>query len=387
MNAELETIATALGEAKLLVERRGALPATISGITDDSRAVKPGTLFVAVRGTRKRRTRLSRRGSARRRRRGDRSGSVAHDAPGARRERRQARRGRSRRRPRTGFRRAISSWSASPERTARRPPSTCCAILLADGDVKSASIGTLGVLLGSEGTPLDGGGGLTTPGPIELQRVFRATARPRRASRGDGSVVALAAPAPRGRCVVRRRDVHELHARPPRLPRHDGGVLRREGDAARLPSAAWNGGVEPRRHRLGRAPHRAAARGFQRSACRTRRCTPRTFDSIRAAASSRSGWARSRRTVRLPLIGDFNVINALGAAATAYALGMPADRVAERLSTHAAGAGASRADPRDAGGLERLRAHARRADSCARRGAPIRRRAADRRIRLRRRPR
>jgi UDP-N-acetylmuramoyl-L-alanyl-D-glutamate--2,6-diaminopimelate ligase len=37
--------------------------------------------------------------------------------------------------------------------------------------------------------------------------------------------------------------------------------------------------------------------------------------------------------VRLPLIGDFNVTNALGAAATAYALGMPTDRIAERLST------------------------------------------------------
>ena len=40
-----------------------------------------------------------------------------------------------------------------------------------------------------------------------------------------------------------------------------------------------------------------------------------------------------RREVRLPLIGDFNVINALGAAAAAYALGVPADRIAERLSS------------------------------------------------------
>src|SRR5581483_9702501 len=46
--------------------------------------------------------------------------------------------------------------------------------LLDDSDARSASIGTLGVLIGSEGTPLEGGGGLTTPGPIELQRIFRA---------------------------------------------------------------------------------------------------------------------------------------------------------------------------------------------------------------------
>ncbi len=35
----------------------------------------------------------------------------------------------------------------------------------------------------------------------------------------------------------------------------------------------------------------------------------------------------------MPLIGDFNVINALGAAASAYALGVSSERVAERLST------------------------------------------------------
>jgi UDP-N-acetylmuramoyl-L-alanyl-D-glutamate--2,6-diaminopimelate ligase len=37
--------------------------------------------------------------------------------------------------------------------------------------------------------------------------------------------------------------------------------------------------------------------------------------------------------VRLPLIGDFNVVNALGAAATAFALGMQAQRIAAGLST------------------------------------------------------
>src|SRR5581483_3150777 len=40
-----------------------------------------------------------------------------------------------------------------------------------------------------------------------------------------------------------------------------------------------------------------------------------------------------RARVRLPLIGDFNVINALGAAASAYALGLPAPRIAQRLSS------------------------------------------------------
>jgi UDP-N-acetylmuramoyl-L-alanyl-D-glutamate--2,6-diaminopimelate ligase len=40
-----------------------------------------------------------------------------------------------------------------------------------------------------------------------------------------------------------------------------------------------------------------------------------------------------RVAVRLPLIGDFNIINALGAAASAFALGIPSSRIGERLST------------------------------------------------------
>jgi UDP-N-acetylmuramoyl-L-alanyl-D-glutamate--2,6-diaminopimelate ligase len=40
-----------------------------------------------------------------------------------------------------------------------------------------------------------------------------------------------------------------------------------------------------------------------------------------------------RVLVQLPLIGDFNVINALAAAAAAYSLGMPATRIGERLTS------------------------------------------------------
>src|SRR6185312_3944743 len=45
-------------------------------------------------------------------------------------------------------------------------------------------------------------------------------------------------------------------------------------------------------------------------------------------------WLDTEKThVRLPLIGDFNVVNALGAAASAFALGVTADRIAQRLSS------------------------------------------------------
>src|SRR5512143_1112433 len=48
---KLEAIENALAEAGLLAEARGTLPGTIAGVTDDSRAVRDGFLFVAVRGS------------------------------------------------------------------------------------------------------------------------------------------------------------------------------------------------------------------------------------------------------------------------------------------------------------------------------------------------
>src|SRR6476660_5528125 len=53
MNVRTEVIARALDDAGggLLVERRGALPETVTDITDDGRAVAAGALFAAVRGT------------------------------------------------------------------------------------------------------------------------------------------------------------------------------------------------------------------------------------------------------------------------------------------------------------------------------------------------
>src|SRR5207244_5027606 len=43
--------------------------------------------------------------------------------------------------------------------------------------------------------------------------------------------------------------------------------------------------------------------------------------------------AGERQPVRLPLIGDFNVMNALGAAAASYALGTSTEQIAARLSS------------------------------------------------------
>ena len=46
-----QSVRDALARAGLLVEVRGSLPESLTGITDDSRQVSAGSLFVAVRGT------------------------------------------------------------------------------------------------------------------------------------------------------------------------------------------------------------------------------------------------------------------------------------------------------------------------------------------------
>ncbi|HEY9228996.1 MAG TPA: UDP-N-acetylmuramoyl-L-alanyl-D-glutamate--2,6-diaminopimelate ligase [Gemmatimonadaceae bacterium] len=331
MHAEIDRIARALDEAGLLVERRGALPAAVSGITDDSRTVKTGHLFVAVRGS-------------------ERDGHDYLEAA--------AKAGASAAIVQDPSRTSLPSLVVNDGRRAAavagaaaygRPARSLQLVgvtgtngktttvnmlrhLLADGEVQSASIGTLGVLIGSEGTPLAGGGGLTTPGPIELQRIFRALV--------DGGV----------RRVAMEVSSHSLHQH-----RVDGVLfdvatftnftrdhldyhgtmdayfaskvrlldylLPHGTVVANLDDQAWEG-LRTERRRVGFSERVPSAEVHAENI----RYNPRG-----------SEWTlvlhEERHPVRLPLIGDFNVINALGAAASAYALGLPSARIAARLST------------------------------------------------------
>src|ERR1041384_6567695 len=173
MHADIAAIAQALDEAGLLVERRGAFAGAVSGITDDSRAVTPGSIFVAVRGSERdgheyleaamkagataaivqdaSRTALPALVVNDTRRAAAVAGAAAYGFPA----------------------RALQLVGATGT-NGKTTTVNMLRHLLDESSVRSASIGTLGVLIGSEGTALEGGGGLTTPGPIELQRVFRA---------------------------------------------------------------------------------------------------------------------------------------------------------------------------------------------------------------------
>jgi len=169
----LATVAAALEQAGLLVARRGAIPDQARGIADDSRQMQPGGLFVAVRGAVR----------------------DGHDFLPAAEERGAAvviaedpaRTALPALVVREGRRAAAVAAAAAygePARALRlvavtgtNGKTTTVGILrhlLDEVGSRAASIGTLGVLLGSEGTPVPGGQGLTTPGPVELQRVLRA---------------------------------------------------------------------------------------------------------------------------------------------------------------------------------------------------------------------
>jgi UDP-N-acetylmuramoyl-L-alanyl-D-glutamate--2,6-diaminopimelate ligase len=330
MHADIDKIAQALDEAKLLVERRGAFPSHVEGITDDSRAVQKGGLFVAVRGSeRDGHDFLGAAASA---------GAAVAIVQDPSRTKLPALVVNDTRRAAAVAGAAAYGFPAKEVRlvgiTGTNGKTTTVNMLrhlLDESSARSASIGTLGVLIGSEGTPLEGGGGLTTPGPIELQRIFRALI--------DRGVRSIAMEVSSHSLDQRRvegvffdvaaftnltRDHLDYHgtmdnyfAAKAKLIDH---LLPHGSVVFNVDDPAW-GALTTNRRRIGFSER---------------------VDSEVHASNIRFGPRGSDFTlhlegevaeVRLPLIGDFNVLNSLGAAAVAYALGLRASHVATRLSS------------------------------------------------------
>jgi UDP-N-acetylmuramoyl-L-alanyl-D-glutamate--2,6-diaminopimelate ligase len=203
--------------------------------------------------------------------------------------------------------------------------------LLDEPAARCASIGTLGVLIGSEGMPLEGGGGLTTPGPVELQRVLRALYE-----RGV-------------RTVAMETSSHALHQRRVEGLRFDAGVftnLTRDHLDYHVTMEAY---LEAKALLVGQLTRQGTAvLNADDEAWRTLPMAPRTLRfGMTSAADVRaldvrydprgSSWTLEvcgdRHPVRLPLNGDFNVANALAAAGAASAVGLGAATIADRLTT------------------------------------------------------
>ncbi|MGH7695577.1 MAG: Mur ligase domain-containing protein, partial [Gemmatimonadaceae bacterium] len=173
MTVALAGIVEALSRAGLVVSLDGSLPVEITAVTDDSRRVVPGALFLAVRGATADGHNYLNDAEA--------AGAAAAVVEVEGRTTLPAIRVNDGRAAAAIAAAAFHGWPATSLRllavTGTSGKSTTVAMLRHMFDEppgSSASIGTLGVLRGSAGAPLADIGGLTTPGPIELQRVLRA---------------------------------------------------------------------------------------------------------------------------------------------------------------------------------------------------------------------
>jgi UDP-N-acetylmuramoyl-L-alanyl-D-glutamate--2,6-diaminopimelate ligase len=326
----LARIVHALAEAGLLVSADPGVPSTVEEITDDSRSVRAGTLFLAVRGAaRDGHDFLATAAAAG-------ASAVVVDDPA-----RTTLPALVVRDTRRAAAVAASAFHHFPARTLRlvgvtgtNGKTTTVGMLrhLLDAPrVRCASIGTLGVLIGSEGRELPGGNGLTTPGPVELQRVLRELV-----DAGVGT-------------VAMETSSHALHQRRVEGLQFAAGVftnLTRDHLDYHATMDAYLAAKALLVDAL--APDGASVVNADDDAWGTLKAAPRTVRfgladhaDVRAAdvdfGPRGSRWTLvcggERHPVALPLIGDFNIANALAAAAAAWTLGLAPRDIAAKLST------------------------------------------------------
>jgi UDP-N-acetylmuramoyl-L-alanyl-D-glutamate--2,6-diaminopimelate ligase len=330
MKVDVSAIKAALTRRGLLASTQGHIPDEVGGISDDSRTVRHGDLFIAVRGWNSDGhdflDAAAHRGAA---------AAIVEDPSRTKLPSMVVREGRQ------AAAVAAATAYGDPARelrllgvTGTNGKTTTTSImrhLFDDGDASSASIGTLGVLVGSEGETLPGGGGLTTPGPVELQRVLRELV--------DRRVRTVAMEVSSHSLDQRRidgldfdvvvftnltRDHLDYHgtmenylAAKVRLLDY----LKRDGTAVVNADATEWGALKPSARQI-----RFSILGSADISAQDVRFTP---DGSTWRLVTPSGPA----DVTLPLIGDVNVENALAAAAAAFALGQSPAAIADRLRT------------------------------------------------------
>jgi UDP-N-acetylmuramoyl-L-alanyl-D-glutamate--2,6-diaminopimelate ligase len=323
----------ALQRAGLLVAVHGTLPETLSSITDDSRAATAGGLFVAVRGSARDGHQFLPQVAAQHAAAVIVSDAAATALPAI---------------VVTDSRRAVAvaaaTWYGEPASslhlvavTGTNGKTTSASMLrhlLSSDEHDAASIGTLGVLIGSAGRAHPGGHGLTTPGPIELQRLLRDLV--------DAGVRWVAMEASSHALHQRRleglafdaalftnftRDHLDYHGSMEEYFVAKAMLLEQLTPAGAVvlnaDDAAW-ANLPPTPHR--RLRFSAGANGADVYARRPE-FTPRGSSFTLCAP------ATDAVKVQLPLLGDFQVENAVGVAAVGIALGLPLARIAERLET------------------------------------------------------
>jgi UDP-N-acetylmuramoyl-L-alanyl-D-glutamate--2,6-diaminopimelate ligase len=202
---------------------------------------------------------------------------------------------------------------------------------LLGGRYPAASLGTLGVI-GAEGGWLPGEESLTTPGPVELAALLRTLVeRGVKAVAMEVSSHALAQARVHG---VRfdaavftdlTRDHLDYHGTVEAYLAAKRSLV----DLLRPDGVAVVNGEDPAWSGLGEVAPRSVSFGIAPPA-------EVWVDELEFGAHGarfRLVTGEGRVQVELPLLGAFNVQNALGAAAAALALGIPLEEVAARLAT------------------------------------------------------
>jgi UDP-N-acetylmuramoyl-L-alanyl-D-glutamate--2,6-diaminopimelate ligase len=323
----LDAIVTALRRAQQLVVEPG-VDVPISGVTDDSRRVSAGTLFCAIDGT-------AQDGHSFVAEAGERGAGAAVvaraiEAPIPQVQVRDSRQA-------AGI--VAAEWYGRPAEslevtgvTGTNGKTTTVALLrhLLNAGGSAGSVGTLGAMDGS-GQALSGVGNLTTPGPIELHRVL-AELRDRgvrtvaiEASSHALDQQRLASVGLRGAIYTNLSHEH--------LDYH--GTMEAYRDAkARLSDLLAPGGTEvvneddPAWRALGRRDNIRRI-GFGRSSGEVR---VHGVHLDAAGASAVFVFDGAEYPAHLPLLGDFNVENALAAATMAWAMGLAPEAIVDRLT-------------------------------------------------------
>jgi UDP-N-acetylmuramoyl-L-alanyl-D-glutamate--2,6-diaminopimelate ligase len=320
----------ALQDSGLLRDTRGEIPSAVTNLTEDSREVRQGTLFVAIPGLHADGhdfVALAAKNSAALAIVEREVGSsvpllLVHDA-------------------RRAAAIAAAVFYGHPAESIRlagvtgtngKSTTVSIARVILDGTIgRAASLGTLGAFLGRDGRVVPGGDGLTTPGPIELQRLLRTLA--------DDGVT----------CIALEVSSHSLEQR-----RVEGLVF----EVAAFTTFTrdhldYHGTMEEYFAAKASLVDQLAANGTlvinaDDSAWRSLADAERvvTFgvnqaatvhaESVRLNARGSEWTLRiggKRAAVRLPFIGDVNVSNALAAAAIAHAMGAGIQEIAAALST------------------------------------------------------
>jgi len=330
MTRRLSELATQLRRDGLLA-RAPEVDPTITGVTADSRAVQPGMVYVAVRGVTADGHRFVpdavKRGAA----------AVVVEQPGA---------------PpgpgvpelvvTEGRRAAVSlgrAWYGDPGQqltligiTGTNGKTTTTALVrhLFNAEGHAGSIGTLGAFDGAGAPVASTAGSLTTPGPIDLQAtlaglvlrgVTHVAMETSSHSLDQGRLDGLRYAA--GIFTNLTRDHLDYHAT---MEAYLAAKLRLDGllapDGVQVVNAddpAW-AALPGGRRRLTFGIHCPAE------------VRPEGLVQDHAGSRFTLVTPAGREEVQLPLLGEFNVANALAAAAATIALGLPVTTVADRLT-------------------------------------------------------